>query len=133
MTDTTIAMPAFVFDRRRHVELEAGFLLAGQLFVDIPKGKLKGRDERFIHKIIQRLTANARSGLMQPTDALIVGWRGGVKPPNAADITDDKLMGAWAARSIEVVVRVDPRPPHKDGPRPDSDLLAQMGILKHDA
>lgn len=36
--------PAFVFDRRRAVELEAGFVLAGQLIVDLPKRpKLKAR------------------------------------------------------------------------------------------
>jgi hypothetical protein len=31
-------MPAFVFKRRRDIEIEAGFLLAGNLAVDIPKG-----------------------------------------------------------------------------------------------
>ena len=83
MTDTTIAMPAFVFERRSHVELEAGFVLADQLIVDIPKGtKPKVRHQRMVNKIIQRLTAEAQSGRM-PTDALIFGWDGGVKPPNA--------------------------------------------------
>jgi hypothetical protein len=32
-----VTMPVFVFQRRHHVELEAGFTLAGQLVVDIPK------------------------------------------------------------------------------------------------
>jgi hypothetical protein len=30
-------MPLFVFERRRDIELEAGFVLAGQLIIDIPK------------------------------------------------------------------------------------------------
>jgi hypothetical protein len=124
--------PAFVFQRRRHVELEAGFILAGQLIVDIPKGtkKLKGRHQRMIEEIIQRLTTDARSGLM-PADALVFGWHGGSRPPNAVDTNNDEIMSAWAARSTAIGVRVDPR---NDGfLRVDSDALRQMGIPKHDA
>jgi hypothetical protein len=138
MTDTTIVMPAFVFERSRHVELEAGFVLAGQLIVDIPKGKLKGRHKRIVQGIIQRLTTEARSGRM-PTDALVFGWHGAAKlakeglarPPNAVDTSNDEIMSAWAARSIVCAVRVDPR---NDGlMRFDSDVLRQMGLPKHDA
>jgi hypothetical protein len=32
-------MPLFVFARRRDIEIDAGFILAGQLVVDIPNGK----------------------------------------------------------------------------------------------
>jgi hypothetical protein len=132
MTDTSFVMPAFVFHRRRHVELEAGFILAGQLIVDIPKTKKpKERDRRMVMKIIQQLTAEAQSGRM-PIDGLIFGWHGGVKPPNAVDTNDDAIMSAWADRSMIIGVRVDPRP--NDGSlRLDSDALAQMGLLKHNS
>jgi hypothetical protein len=33
MTDDLV-FPFFMFDRYRHIELEAGFILAGQLYVD---------------------------------------------------------------------------------------------------
>jgi hypothetical protein len=132
MNEQTI-FPAFAFQRRHHVELEAGFILAGQLIVDIPKTKKpKKHQRRMVMKIIQQLTAEAQSGRM-PLDGLIFGWHGGVKPPNAVDTNDDAIMSAWADRSTIIAVRVDPRPPSKDGPRLDSDALAQMGLLKHDA
>jgi len=135
MNEQTI-FPAFAFQRRRHVELEAGFILAGQLIVDIPKPKgtkkLKRRHQRLIEGIIQQLTARARSGLM-PDDALVWGWHGGARPPNAVDTSNDAIIAAWAKRSVVIGVRVDRRQPHPDGPRLDSDALAQMRLLKHDA
>jgi hypothetical protein len=80
--------------------------------------------------IIQQLTAEAQSGLM-PTDALVWGWHGGARPPNAVDTSNDEIMSAWVARSVVIGVRVDPR---EDGfLRVDSDQLAQMGLLKDDA
>ena len=124
-------MPAFVFLRHRHVEREAGFILAGQLIVDIPKGtkKLKGRHKRMIAKILRRLTTDAQSGFM-PADALVFGWHGGSRPPNAVDTSNDQIMSAWAARSIVIVVRINPR---NDGlMRFDSDALRRAGS-KHDA
>jgi hypothetical protein len=127
----SIVMPLFVFDRRSHVEREAGFILAGQLFVDVPnKAKLKGRDHRNIREIIGHLTSEAQSGRM-PIDGMVVGWHGGVKPPNAVDVRDDAIMAAWAAKAVSIVVRIDPR---KDGRmRTDSDMLRQMGMPKHNA
>jgi len=66
-----------------------------------------------------------------PVDALVFGWHGGSKPPNAVDTSNDLIMGAWAAKSVGIVVRIDQR---NDGfVRFDSDVLRQMGILKHDA
>jgi len=128
MTNATSIMPAFVFVRRRDVELEGGYILAGQLIVDIPKTKkLKKRDEQEIHRIIERLTADVPR--MPPDEAAVVfGWRGGVRPPSAVDTTNDKIMGAWAQRSLTIGLRVDPR---KDGnPSVDSDMLWQMGLHK---
>ena len=125
-------MPAFVFERRSHIEREAGFILAGHLIVDIPKTKkLRGRDQRMINQFIQRLTTDAQSGSM-PADALVFGSHGDVKPPKAVDTKNDAIMSAWAARSVSITVRIDPRP--FDGRmRVDSEVLRQMGLPKHDA
>ena len=132
MNEQTI-FPAFAFERRSHVEREAGFILAGQLIVDIRKGakaKLTKGDQRMVREIIQQLTDDVRSGRM-PKDAMVFGWRGGSRPPNAVDTSNDEIMSAWAARSIAIGVRVDPR---NDGlMRVDSDAMRQMGIPKHDA
>jgi hypothetical protein len=35
MNDVKQVMPTFVFDRRRDIELECGFVLAGTLIVDL--------------------------------------------------------------------------------------------------
>jgi hypothetical protein len=91
----------------------------------------RGRRRRMVAEIVQQLTAGAQSGRM-PVDALVFGWHGGVKPPNAVDTNDDAILSAWANRSMIIAVRVDPRP--DDGSlRVDSDALAQMGLSKHDA
>jgi hypothetical protein len=99
-------MPAFVFLRRRDIELEAGFTLAGQLIVDIPKTKkLKKHERQMIKGYIQRLTADIPR--MPPDDAAVVfGWHGGVRPPDAADTKNDEIMGAWCDRSVAIAVRI---------------------------
>jgi hypothetical protein len=82
MTEHTI-MPAFVFWRRRNIELEEGFILAGRLFMDIPRrAKLKGADRRMIATIVRKLTEKAQSDQM-PDDAIVYGWGDGFRPPNA--------------------------------------------------
>ena len=83
-----------------------------------------------IQNIITQLMAEARSGFM-PADALVFGWHGGSKPPYAVDTNDDVIMTAWVNRSLVIGVRVDPR--DDDFLRVDSDALAQMGLLKHNA
>jgi hypothetical protein len=123
-------MPAFVFQRHSHVEQEAGFILAGQLVVDLPKGtEPTERTKGMVQDIVNQLTAEARYGFM-PADTVVCGWHGGAKPPNGVDIDNDDLMSAWVERSLTIAVRVDPRPPSDEGPRLDSDALAQMGLLK---
>jgi hypothetical protein len=124
-----LTMPLFIFLRRRDVELEAGFILAGQLIVDIPKSrrKPKRREQRMIAEIVQQLTDQAQSGQM-PDDAIVYGWPGGCRPANAADVDNDALMASWAKDRIAVGVRIDPR---NDGRlRMDSDMLLQAGLLK---
>jgi len=121
-------MPAFVFHRRRNIELEAGFVLAGQLVVDIRKGeKLKPRHEQLIGSIIQYLCQWAQSGEM-PEDAIIYGWPNGKRPPDADQtIDDDALMAAWAKDRMIIAVRVDSRDPD-EGLRLDSEIMRQMGL-----
>ena len=121
-------MPAFVFERCSHVEREAGFILAGQLIVDLPKDtKIEGRHESMIQSIITQLLAEARSGFM-PADALVSGWPGGTKPDNAVDTDNDALMTPWADRSLNIALRIYLR---DDGiVCTDSDMLAHMGLLR---
>jgi hypothetical protein len=121
-------MPAFVFGRRRDIELEAGFILAGQLFVDIRKRKkLKPSHERKIGSIIQELLHLVQSWEM-PETAIIYGWPDGKRPPDADQIIDDNdLMAAWAKDRIGIVLRVSPRD-SSEGLRLDSDLMRQAGL-----
>jgi hypothetical protein len=121
-------MPAFIFGRRRDVELEAGFILAGQLIVDIPKGKkLNQREQQMITEIVQRLTAQAQSRQM-PDDAIVCGWPGGSRPANAADVHDNALVESWAKDRVVIALRVDPREGGRV--RIDSDIARQAGFVK---
>jgi hypothetical protein len=117
-------MPVFVFARRHDIEVEAGFILAGNLIVDLLKKTEPTEDEKqMVAAIIQQLTDAAQSGRM-PDDAVVYGWRGGHRPPNAVDIDDDKLMAAWAKDRCLITLRVDPR---SDGlVRLDSDIVRQL-------
>jgi len=57
--------PTFIFARRRDIEIEAGLALAGNLVVDIPKGRrMERREQQFVQEIIDRLYAGVRSGRM---------------------------------------------------------------------
>ncbi|MCK1640339.1 hypothetical protein IVA95_22700 [Bradyrhizobium sp. 157] len=117
-------MPLFVFQRRRHIELEGGSILAGQPIVDNPKqAQLKARHKQMINSIVQKLGAEATSGRM-PADALVLVRT--ARPANAVETSNDKVMAAWAKNSLVIGVRVDP---HNDGfLRIDSDQLRQMGL-----
>jgi hypothetical protein len=127
MADVTF--PFFAFQRRHAVELEAGFSLAGQLFLNVPAPetrKMSKRVDQTASNIVQMLAAAAQTGKM-PLDAIVYGWPGGHKPPNAVDVHDEAVMGPWAKKCLVIGVRVDPRP--NDGfLRLDSDALQQMGL-----
>ena len=104
------AMPFFVFERRRDIELEVGFILAGQLVVDFPRGtKLKKRQVRMINQIMDHLKARVLSGQMSD-DARGICWRGGCRPANAVDTNNDEIMTAWANRSHVIGVRINDPP-----------------------
>jgi hypothetical protein len=117
-------MPAFVFARRHDIELEAGFILAGMLIVDLPrKVELTENEQQMVGAILQKLTDAAQSGRM-PADALVYGWHGGGRPPDAVDTGNDEMMAAWARDCLTIGVRVDPR---NDGWLTiDSDLMRQL-------
>jgi hypothetical protein len=118
-------MPAFVFKRQHDIELEAGFILAGYLVVDLPQEEELTEDQQqMLVAIIRHLTDGAQSGRM-PADALVYGWHGGGgRPGNAVDTGNDEVMAAWARDCLRIAVRIDPR---DDGRiRLDSDLIQQM-------
>ena len=122
-------MPAFVFGRRRDVELEAGFTLAGDLVVDLPeRTKLRGRHKRMLQGIVKDLTGMVAAGQM-PDDAMVYGWPPGGRPANADAITgNDELMAEWAKTRHHVVIRVDPR--KDDGSlRLDTDIAKRLGLV----
>jgi len=116
-------MPEFVFERLRHIEIEAGYILAGTLIVDIPKGKsLNKRRQRRVNQILQMLTDMVQSGQM-PNDAMIYCWPPGQTPTNADAITDDEsLMTQWVKTRMAIGVRAG-----NDGFRADSDMMRQLG------
>jgi hypothetical protein len=124
---TKPAFPVFVFARRRDIEIETGLTLAGNLVVDIPKGRIGPHHEQGIQKIMDRLYAEVRSGRMGD-DAVINGWPGGVKPANAVDTRDGARMAAWAKGCVTIAVRIDDR---DDGMvRIDSDIARQLGLMQ---
>jgi hypothetical protein len=116
-------MPAFVFARRRDIELDADFILAGMLIVNLPREVKKLDQQQMVAAIIRQLMDAAQSGRMA-ADALVCGWHGGRRPPNAVDISNDEVMAAWARDCLTIGVRVDPR---NDGrPYIDSDIMRQV-------
>ena len=66
-------MPAFVF-APYDIELEAGFILAGMLIVDLPREveELTEDEQQMVAAIIRQLTDAAQSGRMA-ADALVDG------------------------------------------------------------
>ena len=115
----------FVFERHHDIELE-GYALAGVLIIDFPKSKRRvpDRAQRIATPIIQQLIMMVRAGQL-PHDAIVYGWKNGIKPPNADDITEnDVVMEAWAEKRVCIGVRAS-----TDGRFPvDSHMLQQMGL-----
>jgi hypothetical protein len=111
-----IPIPAWLFYRERHIELEGGFILAGRLTVDLPaKTKLKARNADRVAAIIEQLLTYQPPNNVLPDHAVIYGWHHGTRPSNA---DNDEIMiawensavaVAWAKRSMKILVRVDPR------------------------
>lgn len=112
---TEKAMPIFAFARRHDIETEAGFILAGRLIVN---------DKELAPAILRQLLDEVQSGRMI-TDALIFGWPGAGRPPNAVDTHNEEVMAAWAKGCHTIDVRVRPR---NDGMvHLDSDIMRRLG------
>ena len=121
------AFPAFVFARRRDIEIETGLALAGNLVIDIPKGRMGRREEQTIREITDRLSAMVSSGRMGD-NAIICGWPHGAMLANAVDVHDDARMVAWAEERVTIAVRINSR---GDGiVRMDSDIARQLGLMQ---
>jgi hypothetical protein len=117
MTAFTITMPGFVFLRRHDVELEAGFILAGQLVLDLPKtAEMSEQLSEMITAILEKITEMAQSGEI-PDEAIVSGWPNGHKP--TVDTDNDALLAAWAEDRLTIGVGFSPM---------DSDQLQQMGL-----
>ena len=127
MSDQDLVMPDFIFERRKDIELEAGFLLAGMLVTKFPQGRrLKGRDKSAIRNIIHKLGCEAEAGRLAE-NAVCYMWIGG-KPANAVQtpIADD-VMEKWVAKHVVIAVRVDAR---SSGThlKIDSDTARMLGL-----
>jgi hypothetical protein len=121
-------MPVFAFFRCHDIELEGGFVLAGHLVVDIPKGtKPKRRHQKTLSNIIKGLLRADRAEKLPRHNVACYGWDENNRPENFREIEDDDaLMKAWADRCISVGIRVCA---HDDGMmRLDSHLLRQIGL-----
>jgi hypothetical protein len=106
-------MPVFVFARRGDIEKE-GFTLAGRLFI-------KEQNEELLPTILEQLL-EMRSGA--GPYAVMTGWSGDGRPPNAVDTDDDEVMAAWAKDCLTIEVRISP---HDDGLiHLDSETIRQL-------
>jgi hypothetical protein len=98
-------MPAFIFVRQPSIEKEAGFVLAGMLILPgLPKtAKPNKKLKRFVNNTIQSLKQHrARMG------EVTLGWHGGIKPDDAADL-DAAAINQLGKTRMVVGVRIDPR------------------------
>jgi hypothetical protein len=96
-------IPDFFFQRRRDIELEEGFTLAGTLMIDIPKcaiGKLKARDRRMIGYTVGQILKVVEDGEM-PDDVDMIS-------PNDQDRpSSPEALAAWTRDRVIIEVEVD--------------------------
>jgi hypothetical protein len=119
--------PHFFFDRRPDIEAEAGYALAGTLYIDFPKSKLKaGRDKP--PKELQEIMIELAKRAKETANCIVIGWNG-PKPPYGDEITDDdKLMAEWAKDKLAIVLRVASENIDPSEMPMDSDLLLKCGF-----
>jgi hypothetical protein len=123
----TPVMPIFAFLRRRDIELEGGYILAGNLVIgDLPKqAKQNKKNKRRVAALVQKLSDLARAG--HDLGDMMFGWPDEADPSDRIDTNDDAVMSAWARKVLIVAVRIDPRAASA-GMRVDSDILRQLGL-----
>lgn len=119
-------MPVFAFERRKQIEREGGFMLAGQLIVDIRKEDANKESSKQTIKCIIQLVKQAAGRVPDGAHAIIFGWPGGSKPANAVDTDDDAAMTAWVRRSTVIALRIG-EIDDDDMVTIDSDVMRQMG------
>ena len=128
-------MPMWVFYRRHDIELEAGYQVAGLLFIDLgqfypdlPKSRKK-RD-KLVNGLLTRLFEHIhRSCAQQPKDDYHSGWQVGRKREDDVDLFDDTLMEPWRERCDVINVRMGETDDMAKGFRIDSDMMQQMGFM----
>jgi hypothetical protein len=95
--------PVWAFRRDRHIEIDRNFMLAGTLFLDIPKKEMKKNSGQ---EIVTDITNFLIDNLKDDDDAF--GWPNRHTPYCADEFLDnEKLMHAWLDRCFCVAVRVD--------------------------
>lgn len=129
-----LVMPWFYFERLPHIEQEAGFALAGTLYIDIPERKRKkaanGNLPEEVRDLIKALCEKAKDGSMDGDNTIRQGWRDGWKPPYGDEVTDDlELMQEWAKDKLVIVLRVSNQEIDSMDSIPiDSDVLLRHGL-----
>jgi hypothetical protein len=120
-------LPDFMFERDSIAEQEGGFLLAGVLLTDIPKGKIEEADQRFIAFIIERLGQAFRAGSSIMSAGI---WRTGEIPADAANAPyPSDLISDRCEKCVSIIVRVQPVSGLEDGIRIDEETARKLGCI----
>jgi hypothetical protein len=103
---TEMPSPLFGFRRDHDVEVGEGFVLAGRLFVDVPKERMQDeRNREVIKGVIDNLVQQARIGRL-PLDYFGYGWRDAVPENDEAILTNEEHMTSWRKRCTKIDVRI---------------------------
>jgi hypothetical protein len=106
---TEMPLPLFGFRRDHDAEVEEGFVLAGMLFVDVPKERMQDeRNREVIKGVIDNLAQQARTGRLA-LDYLGYGWRDAVPENDEAILTNEEHMTSWRKRCTKIDVRIAKR------------------------
>jgi hypothetical protein len=102
-------MPEFTFYRDSETERQGGFLLAGILATDIPKGTpITPQQAERIEAVMQKLVVQVQT---MPPDAVIDLWTPGQAPRNPfypSPYGTAAEFGAWQANHLVISVRIEP-------------------------
>lgn len=113
----------FVFERNRAAEVECGYLLAGHLIVDFPKGTLEEETKPIVTGIIKHLCEMHAAGNLKD---LATGWVKGTMPEGDED---HEALQRWVKGRLVIGVRLA-APEHGDRFPMDKEMLLAAGIVK---